>query len=83
MKKCRSLPVIESNNCSLMQKRAYFEFEYEIKMSVSLSVILKDSFLIKVNNILNEFLMGEYGTLNIVSWYKGAILSTVKDVLWK
>lgn len=52
-------------------------------MSVSLSAILKDSFLIKVNNILNEFLMGEYGTLNIVSWYKGAILSTVKDVLWK
>ena len=53
-------------------------------MSVSLSVILKDSFLIKVNNIFeNEFLMGEYGTLNIVSWYKGASLSTVKDVLWK
>ena len=52
-------------------------------MSVSLSVILKDSFLIKVNNILNEFLMWEYGTLNIVSWYKGASLSTVKDVLWK
>ena len=52
-------------------------------MNVSLSVFLRDSFFIKVNNVLNEFLMGEYGTLNIVSWYKGASLSTVKDVLWK